>query len=579
MIRKNLIALLPKTMHHVWIMVASQILALLATVLYIFQLAEFLQAWFLGNPVQLSHFIVSLVVVILIRSTVKKIMAKQGALAAEQVKIKLRCLIYEKILRLGQSYEKHASTAEILQISSEGIEQLELYFSSYLPQFFYCMTAPLLLLALLWDSSPKAAFVLFICVPLIPISIVIVQKIAKKLLAKYWALYAGLGDSFLENLQGLTTLKIYGADQAYQEKMNENAENFRKITMKVLSMQLNSIIVMDVVAYGGAALGAIIALSQFQAGEIHLAATLSIILLASEFFLPMRLLGSYFHIAMNGMAASDKMFRLLDQEEPSQGKEILPPGTGEIVLSNLSFGYTPDQEILSNISFSAGVGMTAIVGVSGSGKSTLTKLLSQEYPQYQGEITLCGVNLQEIQGKSLWNKMCKVTQQPYLFGGTVRENLALASPSATAEEMISVLKKVKIWDLFQSRQALDTPLQQRGANLSGGERQRLCLARALLCQSEIYIFDEVTSNIDVESETAIMQVISQLAEEKLVILIAHRLANVVQAQQILYLEQGKILETGTHSQLVEKDGAYAQLFHRQQQLESLGNAHRKEQST
>ncbi len=572
MLNKRLLQFSKKTMTHVWLSVASQNFALLATVFLIQQVASHFQEIALQKDLNYLGILVIFFLVMILRSKVKRIVAKQGAMAGAEVKSKLRCEIYEKILRLGGSYTSHFSTAELVQISSEGVEQLELYFANYLPQFFYCMIAPLLLFGLLWEKSFWAAFVLFLCVPLIPISIIIVQKIAKKLLGKYWALYANLGDSFLENVQGLTTLKIYGADQHYHKKMNESAENFRKITMKVLSMQLNSIIIMDLVAYGGASLGSIVALTEFEKGVISLADCATIILLAAEFFLPMRLMGSYFHIAMNGMAAWEKISKVLDIPKVEDGKEWLGNREAVLSLEGVSFSYqngNNDKEILKDITFTAKTGLTALVGVSGSGKSTIASLLCRNHSPSQGTITLTHIPLKDFQLASLRHEICKVTHNPYLFTGTVAENLAMAKANATEEEMITVLKQGKIWDFFQSQEGLDTVIQERGSNLSGGEKQRLNLARSLLKDCKIYIFDEVTSNIDVESEEAIMNVILDLAKTKTVLLISHRLQNVQQADQILFLKQGKILESGKHQELLANKSAYAQLFETQSALEKI----------
>lgn len=569
MINKRLLSLAEDSLTHVKIIVASQVLGMLAHVLLIFMVASQIQGFYQGEAVSLVTVIQVYLLVILVRSTLKGIIAKRGAMAGAGVKIRLRKAIYQKILALG-GRESNLSTAELVQVSSEGVEQLELYFANYLPQFFYCMTAPLLLFLILAQIHFYAAFVLFLCVPFIPISIMVVQKIAKKLLSKYWTLYANLGDSFLENIQGLTTLKVYGADEAYHQEMNENAQHFRKITMKVLSMQLNSIIIMDIIAYGGASLGAILSIQALAQGQVDLMGAIVIILLASEYFLPMRLLGSYFHIAMNGMAASKKIFAFLDEPLPPEGGTRILSKEGGIALESVNFSYQEGKEILSQISFTVEKGMTALVGVSGCGKSTITSLLMGKYPQYQGSIRLFGIELRDICFPSLYKEVTRVSDTPYLFGGTVAENLRMGKATATSEEMIVVLEQANIWTLFQEREGLDTILTEGGSNLSGGEKQRLNLARALLKETSVYLFDEVTSNIDVESEDAIMKVIQALAKEKIVILISHRLANVVKADQILFLQEGRITETGNHASLLAQNQHYATLYQTQEGLENLG---------
>ena len=452
----------------------------------------------------------------------------------------------------------------------EGVEQLETYFGQYLPQFFYAMLAPLTLFLVLSLINLPAALVLLVCVPLIPIAIAAVQTWAKKLLSKYWGQYTALGNTFLENLQGLTTLKIYQADQFKQDEMNEESEKFRKITMKVLTMQLNSITIMDFIAYGGAAVGMIVAVYQFQTGRIGLGECLLIILLAADFFIPMRLLGSFFHVAMNGMAASDKIFRLLDLAEP-QKKQGEVPADCTIRCEHLHFSYEQDRELLRDISVVFPMGsFTAIVGESGCGKSTLASILMGRNRSYQGSVTVGGVGLETINEGNLMEHITYISHQSYLFKGTVRENLLLGCADAAEESMWKVLEQVKLANFLRSEDGLDTQLQERASNLSGGQRQRLALARALLHQTPVYIFDEATSNIDVESENDIMEQIIDLAKTKTVILISHRLANVTGADHLYVMDAGRVVESGKHEQLLEKGGRYAQLWQAQQQLENYG---------
>lgn len=503
--------------------------------------------------------------------------AKASFRAAQSVKQRLRPIIYEKLLRLGPSYREHALTSEVVQVSVEGVDQLETYFGSYLPQLFYALLAPLTLFAVLAPVSLVAAVVLLVCVPLIPISIAAVQTWAKRLLSKYWGSYTALGDTFLENLQGLTTLKIYAADEMKQREMNERAEEFRRITMRVLVMQLNSIAIMDIVAYGGAAAGIAVNLFQFQAGAIDLAGCLMIMLLAADYFLPMRQLGSFFHIAMNGMAASDKIFRLLDTDEPAVGS--LPfPTRSDIRISGLCFAYQGDgaarKAVLTNVNLAIPKGsFTAIVGESGCGKSTLASVLMGRNRTYTGSITIGGTELSGLGPSALMRQVTYVGHQSYLFRGTVRENLLAAKPSATDEELWRALETTQLAGYLRSEQGLETRLTEQASNLSGGQRQRLALARALLHDARIYIFDEAASNVDVESEDAIMAAIEGLARnqaDKTVIVISHRLANVTRADQIAVLADGTVAETGTHAELVARKGVYAALWTAQQELENLG---------
>ena len=495
--------------------------------------------------------------------------SRMGYLSSKAVKKTLRGAIYDKLLCLGASYSEQVKTSEVVQVAVEGVDQLETYFGAYLPQFFYAMLAPLTLFVVLCFVSVPAAVVLLVCVPLIPVAIAAVQTWAKKLLSKYWGQYTALGDTFLENLQGLTTLKIYQADAFKNDEMNVEAEKFRKITMKVLTMQLNSITIMDLIAYGGAALGVIMAATQLRAGKIDLAGALLIILLAADFFIPMRQLGSFFHIAMNGMAASDKIFRLLDLSEPAHGSVSCP--AGDIVCRDLHFSYEPEREILHGVDLTIPQGKFAsLVGESGCGKSTISALLMGRNKGYTGSMTVGGAELRDIEEASLMRRITYVSHQSYLFKGTVRDNLLMSKPNASDDELWSALTQVNLADFLRREAGLDTLLSERGENLSGGQRQRLALARALLHDSPVYIFDEATSNIDVESENDIMAQIHALAGRKTVLLISHRLANVTASDEIYVLERGNIVQHGTHDALLKQGGAYAALWSAQQVLEHYG---------
>ena len=514
--------------------------------------------WIITKNRSLS-FIGIILVCLIVRYIVNQKAIEMSYQSSHIVKETLRSRLYKKLAKIGNSYTNEWSTAEIVQLSSEGVEQLETYFASYIPQFFYSLIAPMTLFIIISFMNFKAALVLLVCVPLIPMSIVFVQKFAKRLLNRYWGQYTKLGDSFLENLQGLTTLKIYEADGHYHEKMNVESENFRKITMRVLTMQLNSITVMDLVAYGGSALGIVFALR----GTTDLFQTLFIILISAEFFIPMRQLGSYFHIAMNGMAASDKLFAILEME--TKEKQNVNINNYSISASNLRFGYT-DKEVLHDICFEANKGLIGFVGESGSGKSTIASLLMGQYSDYSGELKLSNYEIKDI---DIYPYMTLVSLESYLFSGSLRDNLAMAK-DVSEKEMNSVLEKVGILDFVNEQGGLDMCILEGGKNLSGGQRQRLVLARALLKDSPIYIMDEATSNIDVESENKIMEVLYELSKEKLVLCISHRLANLIHADQIYCLKDGNIVERGTHEVLLQKNGVYCDLFNTQKELERYG---------
>ena len=489
--------------------------------------------------------------------------------ASKNVKRTLRSNIYDKLTRLGPNYTETAATSEVVMLASEGVEQIDTYFAKYLPQLVYSLLAPVTLFVLLVGVHARSAIILLCCVPLIPMSIVAVQKFAKKLLAKYWGEYTTLGDSFLENIQGLTTLKIYQADGWKHEQMNAQAERFRKITMKVLTMQLNSVTLMDLMAYGGAGLGIISAVSAFAKGQLSLTATLTIVLLAADFFLPLRLLGSYFHIAMNGAASAEKIFKLLAAEEPANGEQTVPEQAA-LQLKHVTFGYEKDRTILQDVSLTIPQGsFVSLVGESGCGKSTIAALLSGSRTGYTGSVTLGGVPVEQLQRAQRLRALTLVPHNATIFKGTVEANLRMAKPDATEAELWAALEQVNLADFCRSQDGLQTALHEGGSNLSGGQRQRLAMARALLHDTPIYLFDEATSNVDAESENDIMAAIRSLAGRKTVILISHRLANVVDSDCIYVLDKGRIAERGTHAELLKKQGAYSRLYTAQKQLETL----------
>lgn len=571
MIKKRLVGLLSHAKKYIVYNILWQWIALLAQIAAVWTIAGLLESLIFDEVTESGIFrtISVLVICVAARFFCERMAARASYQASVDVKKILRQKIYGKMLRLGPSYREKVSTSEVMQVSTEGVEQLETYFGKYLPQLFYSLLAPITLFAVLCRVNLKASVILLICVPLIPLSIVAVQKIAKRLLNKYWSIYTGLGDSFLENLQGLTTLKIYQADDQKAREMDREAQHFRNITMKVLTMQLNSTSVMDIVAYGGAAVGMITASWEFLAGNLSFAGALTIILLASEFFIPLRLLGSFFHIAMNGMAASDKIFRILDMEEPEAGKVKLPDGSLDVELSDVYFSYEKDREILKGIDLRVPSGSSAaLVGESGCGKSTIAGLICGKNREYKGSVRIGGIDVPDIREEDLMRKVVLVRHNSYLFKGTVEDNLKMAKADASVSEMEAVLKRVNLLGFLKTREGLGTQLAERASNLSGGQCQRLAIARALLADAPVYIFDEAASNIDVESEELIMEVIRELARTKTVILISHRLANVVEADCIYLVSEGQICERGTHSELMRENGAYRRLYESQMELES-----------
>lgn len=571
MIKTRLIEQVPSSKKYIALTVLAQWLKTVANIVMIFILSNLLAQILDGKAFdfkRLLPYLGAIAAVMLVRYLCGYASSQTSFFASSEVKKVLRQKMYKKLTRMGASYSEKVSTSEVLQVFVEGVDQLELYFGKYLPQFFFAMLAPITLFAVLVFVSWKASVVLLICVPLIPLSIVAVQKIAKRLLSKYWGVYTNLGDTFLENIQGLTTLKVYQADERKNVEMNEKAEEFRRITMKVLTMQLNSVSVMDIVAYAGSAVGVVIAIIQVKNGTITLPQAFLIIMLAADFFLPLRLLGSFFHVAMNGMAASDKLFKLLDTKEDEHGAEIPENLDGDIEIKDLSFSYDNEKTVLNDISATFKKHeLISIVGESGCGKSTLASLLCGTTKGYSGSITIGGVEIKDIDEKTLMNNITAVNFNSYIFAGTVRENMLIADKSASDEKMIEALKMVNLWSFLSEQDGLDTKLDQQGSNFSGGQRQRLAIARALLHNTPIYVFDEVTSNIDAESENDIMAVIHNMAKIKTVILISHRLENVVGSDKILLLDKGKIEESGTHSELMSFNKKYKLMYSTQAELE------------
>ena len=572
MIDKRLIRMVPESKKYVAGNVLMQWISLAANVVLMMSITRFFASLYAKNVTgkDFAVFAVIAVMAVTVRFFCAIGASRMGFLSSKKVKKTLREARYTKLLKLGAAYKEQIRTSEIVQVAVEGVDQLETYFGAYLPQFFYAMLAPLTLFLVLLRVNVPSAVVLFVCVPLIPAAIAAVQTWAKKLLSKYWGQYTALGDTFLENLQGLTTLKIYQADAFKNKEMNEESEKFRKITMKVLTMQLNSITIMDIIAYGGAALGVFFSVTQYQNGEVDLAGALLVILLSADFFIPMRQLGSFFHIAMNGMAASDKIFRFLElPEAPKKAAEF--PKNAEIVCENLRFSYEADREILKGIDLRIPrETFVAIAGESGCGKSTVASILMGRNRGYKGAIQIGDIELSDISESSLMQNITYISHNSYLFQGTIRENLLMGNPDATEDEMWAVLEQTNLAAFLRSEEGLDTKLAEKASNLSGGQCQRLALARALLHDSPVYIFDEATSNIDVESENDIMEQILLLAKKKSVLLISHRLANITKADIIYAMEQGEVKECGTHEELLRKNGLYQKMWTTQQRLELYG---------
>lgn len=571
MIDKKLLALLGHNKKYIFYAVGLMIvglfanLAITASICYAIQYA----AEYTSSGSNAQGFILPAVIVIIamaIRYVTSRSIGDLKDTLGRNVKKDLRQKIYDKIIKLGVRTTDNMSMAGLTQLSMEGVEQLDLYYSAYIPQFFYAMIAPIILFIVTVRINWAVALVLLACVPLIPMSIIAVSRYAKKIFAKYWGKYTSMGDSFLDSVQGLKELKIFQADAAQNIKMNETSEEFRKITMKVLVMQLASTTIMDMVAYGGAGLGIALTIHAVVNGNLSAYAALFLILVAVDFFLPLRAFGSAFHIAMNGASAGNKILSLLAQPDPVWGSETVD-GT-DITVKDVTFSYDGTRDVLKHASMNfSSTGMCAIVGESGSGKSTVVNLLLGAYHPQQGSILVGNKPLETLSRESYYSHISVVSYNTYIFNETIRQNFMLAKDNVTDEEIYSALKKVNLYDFIIDNGGLDKVITEDAANISGGQKQRLALAINLVANKDVYIFDEATSNIDIESEAIIMNNIKELSKEKSVIVISHRLANIIAADTIYYIEDGEVKENGTHNELMNMHEGYAKLYTTQKKLE------------
>lgn len=577
MFEKRLFSLVPQATPYIMASVLFKWIALMANITVMWVLARIL-----GGIVTdglsaalavdaLAQTALPLAAAIIVRAASIYLAQRAGDKAAFEAVRRVRSLVYDKLTALGPSYTETVPTAEAVQTSVEGATQLQVYFGGYLPQLFFAGLAPITLFVLLVGQAGLPAALLLACVPVIPISIMMVMRNAKKIGAEYWGSYVDLGGMFLEAVQGLTTLKVYQADHSWHERINAESERFRTATMRLLVMQLRSICVMDLVVYMGAALGIIVAVLQLATGKIGFEAAFLIVFLSQEFFLPMRRLGSLFHTAMNGMAASRRMFGILDTPEPERG-DVELDGRGDIELAGVSYAYG-DRTVLDSASATIAHGsLVALVGESGGGKSTLAGIIAGRKGAYRGSVRIGGVELRDATAASLMRAVTLVPTNGYLFAGTLRDNLLLAQPNATDTELLRALDRTRVAAFVQANGGLDMVINEGGTNLSGGQRQRVCMARALLHDSPIYVFDEATSNVDAASEAAIGEVIASLAGGHTVIVVAHRLSTIVDADQILVLERGRIAEHGTHDELLADAGVYARMWNSQEQLSAYAYA-------
>ncbi|MDR1939205.1 MAG: ABC transporter ATP-binding protein/permease [Clostridiales bacterium] len=568
MIDKELLALLGGNKKYIFICAALSLSGLLAGVAVTTGICLALDGIIKGERLSASYLLAGGLILagIAVRFVSTLLSGKFRSFLSAAVKKDLREKLYDKVLRLNETSAEQLGAAGLTQVAIEGIEQLDLYYTSYLPQFFFAVSAPFVLFAVCAFVNLKAAAVLLACVPLIPVSIILMSKYAKKIFAKYWDKYASMGDGFLDSVQGLKELKIFDADGARNDLMNKNAEEFRRITMKVLVMQLFSVTVMDLVAFGGA--GAGIAVDILTGAALNPAAVLFLVLIAAEFFLPLRAFGSAFHVAMNGATAGKKILTLLKTDEPEWGDAELDGG-GEIVMSKVSFSYDGLRLVLSDADMRFEENkLTAIAGESGSGKSTIVKLLTGAKRPTAGSVTIGGRPLASLSREGYYDNLAVVGCDTYIFNDTVRNNFLPSAKSADDADIWAALKKVNLDGFVRENGGLDKPISEDAVNLSGGQKQRLALAVNLASPKRIYIFDEATSNIDVESEAIIMRNITALKSSATVVMISHRLANAEGADMIYVIDGGEVKERGRHAELMKTGGVYSRLYTAQKALES-----------
>ena len=504
-----------------------------------------------------SYIIISILIIVFVRqfSTIK-VAHMLGNLVVD-VKRNLRKLIFEKTLKLGLAYSQLFKTQELIHLSVDNVEQLEVYFGGFLTQFFYCIVSSFILFFSIAYFNLKIAFILLGFSLAIPLSLYIILNKVKKIQKKYFAKYMNVGTLFLDSLQGLTTLKLYGTDEKREEEIAKMSEEFRVETMRVLKMQLLSIAVINWIIYAGTILAIITSIKLFLNGSLGLFPMLFIFMLAPEFFIPMRTLTSLFHVAMTGVSAAENIISFVDSPERNNNGNKEFKNENEIKVSKLNFSYPDGTQSLKDIDMSFKKGnLTAVVGHSGCGKSTLVSVLSGELKSKENEIFVDDIDIQNIKIEDKIKNILKITHDSHIFSGTVRENLAMANENLSDEAMIEVLKKVKLWHIFSKNKGLDTSLESQGKNLSGGQAQRVALARALLYDASVYIFDEATSNIDIESE------------EKTVIYISHRLPAIKNADCIYVMDKGKVIESGKHNELYTKKELYYNMYKHQEELET-----------
>ena len=543
-----------------------KILQMTTNVAMIFLIGKSIEA-LISSSFSGSKFILFMLLIIGLNIFLIKIEASISYKASYRIKNNLRERLMKKVFSFKMEYGSKVSISEVINLGVEGIEQLNLFYSALLPQLLFSLIGPLILFCILSFLNIKIAIIMLLLIPLIPIGIMMVQKLAKKVVKTYWKSYTNLSEVFIDFLYGLTSLEVFNADEDYNDLLNEKAEDFRVKTMKLLMMQLNNITVLDLISYAGSALGIILSIYYYSKGQLSVFAAFSFILLSQEFFLPLRRLGALFHVAMNGITAANSLFEILDLESIEDFKNVLKDEKVDVEVKNLNFSYG-EKEILRDLNMKIKSNkITAIVGESGCGKSTLAKLVGGFERNYDGEILYNG--LSEISNDSLNENIMLVDNNPYFFKESLRYNLKMANKNADDDKLIEVLEEVGLYSYFKNIGGLDSILESAGNNLSGGQKQRLAIGRALLKEPKILILDESISNIDKESEDLILDLIQKLKEKMTIILITHRLNTVLQADYIYYLDNKKVAEEGSFEE-ISKGELFSGIYRYQRELEMWG---------
>ncbi len=575
MINKALYAFCGKTKKYILSAVAFDLLKLINGIAFAYIFAIVITGIIEKKPVspsQILLFIVLIIIVVSIRTLATKMSTKHSFKIVREVKQNIRGAIYKKVTQMGISYLDTFTTQEITHLGVEGVEQLENYYGGYLTQFYYCFLSSIFLFIAVAPLDITVALILVFASLAIPLILQIIMNLVRKVQRKYWKKYSDVGNLFLDSLTGITTLKIFEADETVAKDMAEKAESFRKQTMRVLAMQLNSIVMIDWIAYGATAIAIIVAIVKYTKGNLSVFAVVAIILLAAEFFIPMKMLTSKFHVAMTGVAAGEMILDFLQKDVYTTSGDMNYEKGSDIKVENFSFSYKDGKEALKNISLEfKSKQFNALIGPSGCGKTTLASLICGQLMSTD-DIYYGSVEKRGLKKGSLEENIVRISHDPHIFNATVRENVLMGKEGISDEKIIETLKSLKLWEFLEKEDGLDTMLLSGAKNISGGQAQRISIARALVSDFDVYIFDEATSNVDADSEEIILEIIKEISTLKTVIYISHKMSVVTNADNVYVLKSGELVEQGNHTTLIGENGVYAELYNKQKELLDFSNS-------